>query len=95
MNMGIDVKRLINDCYVEIVEIIYPSCFGICIFLFANHKHGLNQKNDELFDKSFSIGIGLYLSTFIYKNYSRHRYIEDEPELNEDELNEPELDEHQ
>ena len=84
----IDVKRLINDCYVETVEYIYPSCFGVCIFLFAKHKHGLNHKNDDLFDKSFSIGIGIYFTAFIYKNYSRYRSIDYEPELDEPELGE-------
>lgn len=65
-----DIYDVINELSLIIVENIYPSTFGVCIFLFFNHK---NEKKDDLFDKSFFLGTGIYLTTIIYHNYFNKR----------------------
>jgi hypothetical protein len=51
-----------------LVNNIYPSCFGVCMFLLVNDSRKLIK--DNVFDKSCDLWMVIYVTTIIYQNYN-------------------------
>jgi hypothetical protein len=64
------IYDFIDELSLILVENIYPSSFGVCIFLFLNHNNKIEK--DILFVESIFLGTGIYLTTIIYNNYNNY-----------------------
>ena len=71
--MSIHIKQYMRDLSYLIVDHVYPSCFGVCMFLFINDRYRFIK--DDLYDKSFLLGMSIYFTSIMHESFINESLI--------------------